>query len=70
MRIIFDVSSSLLKEVFFSAGADIKMMLETKAQISAGEDMPDTTAQISVATRKMAEVLHEVLSIIMRMENQ
>ena len=53
---------------FFSAGADIKMMLETKEQISAGEEMPDTTAQISVATRKMAEVLHEVLSIILRME--
>lgn len=56
---------------FFSAGADIKTMLETKAQISAEADtntMPEIKAQISAATRKMAEVLHEVLSIIMRME--
>ncbi len=53
---------------FFSAGADIKMMLEEKAQISADKKLIDTAAQMSVATRKMAEVLHEVLSIIMRME--
>lgn len=53
---------------FFSAGADIKTMLETKAQFLAGEEMLDPTAQISAATRKMAEVLHEALSIIMRME--
>ena len=53
---------------FFSAGADIKMMLEEKAQILAGEEKPDTRAHMSVATKKMAEVLHEVLSIIMRME--
>jgi len=40
---------------FFSAGADVQLML------TAGD-------QIEVETRKMAEVLHETLSIIMRME--
>lgn len=40
---------------FFSAGADIRIMVEAKDEIN-------------VLTRKMAELLHEALSIIMRME--
>ncbi|MEO1652160.1 MAG: enoyl-CoA hydratase-related protein [Bacteroidota bacterium] len=40
---------------FFSAGADVQTLLEAKDQIST-------------LTRKMAEIFHEALSLIMRME--